>query len=225
MKRTYKMIIAIILLVAVDLIMFLNTPALNGVFFVNFLFSTLAVILSMAVIIFLADREKKLFSLSLTAYAVAYLIAELGISFRFTFVPPILVRKVCIVHIVLLAVFLIVIICAKAENDFIKEQQEIRGRELSNFRYTLECMKNVQSKVEFAAPYRKTVEHAYDELASGQTASSPEVEDTERAILDAIGKLEDAVSAKDADSVNSMCGEIEKLAKERKARLACKANF
>ena len=51
------------------------------------------------------------------------------------------------------------------------------------------------------------------------------MEDTERAILDAIGKLEDAVSAKDADSVNSMCGEIEKLAKERKARLACKANF
>lgn len=120
----------------------------------------------------------------------------------------------------MLAVFLIIIICGKAENDFIKEQEEIRGREISNFKYTLECMKRVQSKIEYSASYKKTVEHAYDSLASGQTASSPDVEELEKSILDAIEELDAVVDSKDEQKIAEACAKIEKLAGERKARLA-----
>lgn len=89
MKRAYKGIIAIILLVAVDLIMIFSSVAFNAVFFANFIFASIAVVLSMGVIIFLADKEKKLFKLSLTAYAIAYLVVTLYLAMKFTFAPPV----------------------------------------------------------------------------------------------------------------------------------------
>ncbi|MCR5798859.1 MAG: hypothetical protein K6G69_02195 [Lachnospiraceae bacterium] len=220
MKRAYKGIIAIILLVAVDLIMIFSSVAFNAVFFANFIFASIAVVLSMGVIIFLADKEKKLFKLSLTAYAIAYLVVTLYLAMKFTFAPPVTIGWICAIYIALLAVFLIIIICGKAENDFIKEQEEIRGREISNFKYTLECMKRVQSKIEYSASYKKTVEHAYDSLASGQTASSPDVEELEKSILDAIEELDAVVDSKDEQKIAEACAKIEKLAGERKARLA-----
>ena len=81
-------------------------------------------------------------------------------------------------------------------------------------------MKRVQSKVEYSAPYKKTVEHAYDSLASGQTASSPDVEELERSILDAIEELDTIVDSKDEQKIAEACAKIEELAGERKARLA-----
>ena len=86
-------------------------------------------------------------------------------------------------------------------------------------------MKNAMSKVAFDAPYKKTVEHAYDALASGQTASSPDVEDVEKSILEAINRLDGVLDAGNEDEITSACREIEKLANERKAKLAVKANF
>ena len=86
-------------------------------------------------------------------------------------------------------------------------------------------MKNAMSKVPYDAPYKKTVEHAYDSLASGQTASSPEVQDVETSILEAIEKLDGIIEQGNEEEIVSICKDIEKLAGVRKAKLACKTGF
>ena len=225
MKLAYKAFISAIVLVATVVCMFLFAAKYNAVFWVNLAFAIVAVIVATLVIVGVAPSGKRTFGMGVTTYAIAYLVLDLGYAFKTVFVPAFLARRVALVHVVLLAALLIVVILSKAEDEFISEQQEIRGRELANFKYTLECMKKVQSKVEYGAPYRKTVEHAYDSLASGQTSSAAVAEDVERAILDAISELENVVSVKDEAKINEICGKIENLAAERKAKLASKMNF
>jgi len=81
------------------------------------------------------------------------------------------------------------------------------------------------NKVPFDAPYKKKVEHAYDSLASGQTVSTPEIEELEKSILDAIRELDDILEKGEEEPILQACDKIEKLAAERKSRLANKANF
>lgn len=225
MKAAYKAFISLVVLVATIACMFLFAVKYNAIFWVNLAFAIVAIIMASLVILGIAAGNKKMFGLNVTAYAIAYVVADLGYAFKTLFAPSLLAKKVALVHVVLLAVFLIVIVLSKAEDEFITEQQEIRGRDIANFKYTLECMKRVLSKVEYSASYKKTVEHAYDSLASGQTASAPQVEETEKAILDTIKELEDAVVAKDEPKIKDVCVKIEDLAAERKAKLAAKMNF
>lgn len=225
MKSSYKAFISAIVLVATAVCMFLFARAYNAVFWVNFAFSVASILLATLVILGIAANGKKMFGMSVTTYAITYVVLDLAYAFKTVFVPAMFVRKVAIAHVVMMAAFMIVIVLAKAEDEFISEQQEIRGRELANFKFTLECMKKVQSKVEYGASYRKTVEHAYDSLASGQTASTPQVEELERTILDTINELEKAVAAKEESKINEICGRIEELAAERKAELSSKRNF
>lgn len=225
MKKSYQLLIALIVLIADIACMFLLAGRYNLVFWISLLFSALAVVLASGVILLLASREKRLFGVSLTVYALVYVIATIGISFRFLFLPDILAGKVAFVHVLILAVFLVVTILGKAENNFISEQQEIRGWELMNFKNTLATMKNAMAKMPFDAPYKKKVEHAYDSLASGQTVSTPEIEELEKSILEAIGKLDEVIGSGEEEAISKACDEIEKLAAERKMKLSNKANF
>lgn len=225
MKLAYKAFISAIVLVATVVCMFLFAAKYNAVFWVNLAFVIAAVVVATLIIVGVAPNGKRMFGMSVTTYAITYLVLDLSYAFKTVFVPALFARKVALVHVVLLAALLIVVILSKAEDEFISEQQEVRGRELANFKYTLECMKKVQSKVEYGAPYRKIVEHAYDSLASGQTASAPQVEDIEREILDSISELEGVVASKDEAKIKEICDKIEELAADRKAKLASKMNF
>ena len=225
MKTTYKALIAAIVLIADIVCMFLFANHYNVVFWISLLFSVIAVVFAAGVIIFLAPKEKRVFGMNITAYAMAYLVAAIGTSFRYVFLPDVLAKKVAFIHVVIFAVFLVVVIMGKAENEFIDAQQEKRGKELFNFRFTLESMKSAMNKVPYNAPYKKKVEHAYDSLASGQTATIPEIEDLEKDILDAITLLDDVISSGDEAAIVEACDSIEKLAAERKHKLANKANF
>lgn len=225
MKKSYKALISLIVLIADITCMFLFAGKYNLVFWISLFFSVVAVIFASGVILFLASKEKKVFGMSLTVYALAYLAAALSTSFRYVFLPDILAKKVAFIHVIILAVFLVVVILGKAENEFIDEQQEKRGKELYNFRFTLESMKAVLNKVPHNAAYKKKVEHAYDSLASGQTASMPELEGLEKDILDAINLLDDVVGTEDETAIAQACDSIEKLAAERKQKLATKQNF
>lgn len=225
MKKSSYMLISPIVLIAVVVCMFLFATRYNAVFWVNLIFAIVAVLVAACVIIFLTSQNKRFFGVTLTAYSIVYLVIAVGTAFRFVFVPDILVKKVALVHVVILAVFLVVIIMAKGEESFISEQQEIRGREIGNFKYTLSLMKNAMAKVAYDAPYKKTVEHAYDALASGQTASTVEAENVEKAILEAIAKLDEVLDTDSEEDIIQACKGIEKLANERKAILATKANF
>ena len=190
MKRSYKMMISLVVLIATAVCMFLFATKYNMVFWVNLIFAMVAVVLASLVIIGVAPAEKRFLGMTLSTYATAYVVVALIAAFRMVFIPDILVKKVALIHVIIFVVFIVVFFLAKAENEFITQQQEIRGKDIANFKFTLQCMKNAMSKVPYDAPYKKTVEHAYDSLASGQTASSPEVQDVETSILEAIEKLD-----------------------------------
>ncbi|MBR6147654.1 MAG: hypothetical protein IKQ44_04750 [Lachnospiraceae bacterium] len=225
MNKNYNILVSLVVLVATVVCMFLFATRYNLVFWINLAFAIVAVLMASFVIVILTTQRKRFFGITLSAYAVTYLVIALFAAFKFVFMPDILAKKVALVHVIILAVFIVVIILAKGEEAFITEQQEIRATQIGNFKYTLTCMKNAMSKVAFDAPYKKTVEHAYDALASGQTASSPDVEEVEKSILEAINRLDGVLDAGNEDEITSACREIEKLANERKAKLAVKANF
>lgn len=225
MKKSNMLLIALIVLIADVACMFLFSHSYHLAFWINLLFSVIAVVLSSFVTIYLATKEKRILGLSLTVYSLAYLVIALGISFRTLFLLDLLVKKVAFLHIVVLAVFLVIVILGRAENKFINEQQEIRGWEIMNFKKTLEAMKMAMSKMPYDAPYKKKVEHAYDSLASGQTATTPELEELEKSILDAVKELDGVMAEGKEETILQVCDKIERLAAERKSRLANKANF
>ena len=225
MKRSYKMMISLVVLIATAVCMFLFATKYNMVFWVNLIFAMVAVVLASLVIIGVAPAEKRFLGMTLSTYATAYVVVALIAAFRMVFIPDILVKKVALIHVIIFVVFIVVFFLAKAENEFITQQQEIRGKDIANFKFTLQCMKNAMSKVPYDAPYKKTVEHAYDSLASGQTASSPEVQDVETSILEAIEKLDGIIEQGNEEEIVSICKDIEKLAAVRKAKLACKTGF
>ena len=225
MNKNYSILTSLVVFIATIVCMFLFATRYNLVFWVNLIFAIIAVLAASFVVIFLTTQRKRFFGITLSAYAGVYLVIALGFAFRFVFIPDILVKKVALVHVIILAVFLVVIILSKGEEAFITEQQEIRSAEIGNFKYTLTCMKNAMSKVAFDAPYKKMVEHAYDALASGQTASRPEAEQVEKSILDAISRLDGVLESGNEEEISSACKEIEKLADQRKALLSVKANF
>lgn len=225
MKRSYKMMISLVVLIATAVCMFLFATKYNMVFWVNLIFAMVAVVLASLVIIGVAPAEKRFLGMTLSTYATAYVVVALIAAFRMVFIPDILVKKVALIHVIIFVVFIVVFFLAKAENEFIAQQQEIRGKDIANFKFTLQCMKNAMSKVPYDAPYKKTVEHAYDSLASGQTASSPEVQDVETSILEAIEKLDGIIEQGNEEEIVSICKDIEKLAGVRKAKLACKTGF
>ena len=225
MNKNYSILTSLVVFIATIVCMFLFATRYNLVFWVNLIFAIIAVLAASFVVIFLTTQRKRFFGITLSAYAGVYLVIALGFAFRFVFIPDILVKKVALVHVIILAVFLVVIILSKGEEAFITEQQEIRSAEIGNFKYALTCMKNAMSKVAFDAPYKKMVEHAYDALASGQTASRPEAEQVEKSILDAISRLDGVLESGNEEEISSACKEIEKLADQRKALLSVKANF
>ncbi|MCR4749480.1 MAG: hypothetical protein K5877_06810 [Lachnospiraceae bacterium] len=225
MNKNYSILTSLVVFIATIVCMFLFATRYNLVFWVNLIFAIIAVLAASFVVIFLTTQRKQFFGITLSAYAGVYLVIALGFAFRFVFIPDILVKKVALVHMIILAVFLVVIILSKGEEAFITEQQEIRSAEIGNFKYALTCMKNAMSKVAFDAPYKKMVEHAYDALASGQTASRPEAEQVEKSILDAISRLDGVLESGNEEEISSACKEIEKLADQRKALLSVKANF
>ena len=225
MNKNYSILTSLVVFIATIVCMFLFATRYNLVFWVNLIFAIIAVLAASFVVIFLTTQRKRFFGITLSAYAGVYLVIALGFAFRFVFIPDILVKKVALVHVIILAVFLVVIILSKGEEAFITEQQEIRSAEIGNFKYALTCMKNAMSKVPFDAPYKKMVEHAYDALASGQTASRPEAEQVEKSILDAISRLDGVLESGNEEEISSACKEIEKLADQRKALLSVKANF
>ena len=225
MKKSSMLLISAIVLIADVVCMLLFSGSYRFVFWINLFFSVIAVVLSSYVIIFLATKEKRVLGMSLSVYGMAYLVITLGTAFRSLYLPDLLAKKVAFVHIVILAAFLVVVILGKAENRYLNEVQEIRGWELMSFRMTLEAMKSAMNKMPYDAPYKKKVEHAYDSLASGQTASNPEIEELEKSILDAIRELDEVMEKGEEEPILQACDKIEKLAAERKSRLANKANF
>ena len=224
-SKGYKGLIALIAVVAANVGVFLLVKNFSPIFWVNYSFAMIACALTIYINIFSVEKEKPIFGYTLAAVSWAYLIAELVAAIIFTKIFPFFILAAFLVQLFILAAFGICYLQAKLINETIKEQQAIRAVDIMNFKYVLECMRDVQKKIEYSASYRKTVEHAYDALASGQVKSNEMAAEVEKDILNKIKELNVAVEEQAEEKILSTCKEIEYLAEDRKRILRLKNNF
>ena len=144
----------------------------------------------------------------------------IGSSLLWMFPLFVFFSQLCII-----AAYIVLLMLALMHNSTTKEQQEIRAKDIVNFKYILDTMNTVISKVTYVDPNRKLIQHAYDSLASGQVKSDLSVMDLEQQILTAIGNLDSAVGEQNVAGIKASCDEIEYLAAERKRRLSQRVPF
>ena len=136
-------------------------------------------------------------------------------SFAFNFTPVISI----VLHVVILAGALIAYIYAINVNQEVKKNQSIRENEVLNFKTALFGMEAVLNEIGYSESYKKTVQHAYDRMASAQTKSNPQVAELEKAILAKINELGFAVREKKESDISILCKDIEQLINERETKL------
>lgn len=223
--KLYKGLIALIGLVMINAGIFLMIHEYFLTFWISYGFLMIAVLLNILIHVFATDTRTVMFGHSLRAIATTYLIVEFVAAVIFFIFSPFLALPAFIIQVIILAAFGICYINVFMTSSATAKQQELRGRDIMNFKYILEQMRNVQQKVPYGASYRKVVEHAYDSLASGQVRSSAEAEMTERAIIEEIDLLGRAVNTENDSDIIACCKKIEQLSEERNQKLHMKELF
>lgn len=226
MKKLYKGLSTLIVFIVINVIIFMKAEEKEGAFWPSYIFLAVAFLLFAFVAVYLSETtNKRILGYPLVMGALLYLVIETIVAFVFMLAAYEALVTAILVQVVLLAVFALILLSGQFVNMQVHQKEQTRGTDLMNFKFILEKIKLVQQKVEYSAPYRKTIEQAYDSLAGGQVASAPEVSDLERAILDKIDQLNGAVDRKEAGAIQTICGEIVNLSREREMRLRIKQPF
>ena len=226
MKKIYRGISALIIFVVINVVIFALAEEQKGAFWLSYIFLIIAFLLFGFVSVYLSDvTNKRILGYPLIAGASVYLVLEIIVALVFMLAAYELVVPALLVQVILLAVFVLGLLSGQFVNTQIHQKEHMRETDLMNFRFILEKMKLVQQKVEYSAPYRKTIEQAYDSLAGGQVTSSPEVKELETDILSKVDQLSSAVDRKENDAIRNICGELLNLSQERELRLKMKQPF
>ena len=210
-------IIMAVALIAINICMFVVLETFTTVFWISFAFSIIACVLAL----FLMFRDvgigekKQLYAYILYPVVTYYLIAQIVFALISVYFLEKHVFASFVLQTILIVVFLITYLVMRRANESVKQQQEIRGKDILSFKAVLESSRSVLSKVDYSAPYRKSVQKAVDALASGQVRSTPAAEDIEREIKDQIGELSRAVDDNNEEMINRLSRNIERLAEER----------
>ena len=120
-----------------------------------------------------------------------------------------------IIQAVILAAFVVVFYSLKKMNQTIDRNEAERSQDLIHFTILVESMKDLLNKVDYSAPYKKTVEHAYDALAGSPAKSSQNAYEIECAILSLMDQLKQEISANNEEAIRSLCSEIENRVADR----------
>lgn len=219
-NKMTKLAAAIIFLILINVGLFSWVTVRLTTFWVSWVFIHIAFLLFVGIVLFSASEQKKLkFMYSETAIATYYLVVEvisgLVLTVYFAFFPVV----AFVVQTMLLAAFLVVFGMVKKTNQLTDVREDAAKADLVQFQAILNYMSAVQDQVDYSAPYRKTIQHAYDALRGSQVESSEQVYDIERAIWDLIGQLKEAVLAGEEDHIRTLCREIENQTAERRRRL------
>lgn len=219
-NKMTKLAGAVVFLILINVGLFSWVSVRLTAFWVSWVFIHIAFLLFAGVVIFSAPEQKKLkFAYSETAIAAYYLVVEAVSGFVLTVYFAFLPVVAFVVQIALLAVFLVAFSMLKKTNQITDAREEAAKSDLIQFQAILNYMRNVQDQVDYSAPYRKTIQHAYDALSGSQVESSEQVYEIERSIWDLIGQLREAVIAGEEDRIRALCREIENQTAERRRRL------
>ena len=219
-KKMGKLAGAIVFLILINIGLFSLAAIKLTSFWISWIFIHIAFLIFAGILIFSAPEQRKLkFAYSETAVAAYYFIIELIAGYvlltYFVFIPVISF----VIQTVILAVFLIAFFMLKGMNRDIDRKEDAAKADLRQFQAILEFMKDVQSQVDYSAPYKKTIQHAYDAISGSQVKSSPAVYEMEKNIWDLIGQLKKEVAAENEERINALCRDIENQTAERNRRL------
>ena len=219
-KKITKLAGAVVFLILINIGLFSLAAIKLTSFWISWIFIHIAFLMFAGILIFSAPEQRKLkFAYSETAVAAYYFIIELIAGYvlltYFVFIPVISF----VIQTVILAVFLIAFFMLKGMNRDIDRKEDAAKADLRQFQAILEFMKDVQSQVDYSAPYKKTIQHAYDAISGSQVKSSPAVYEMEKNIWDLIGQLKKEVAAENEERINALCRDIENQTAERNRRL------
>jgi hypothetical protein len=224
-RKLIKGIIALVILLVANVGIFTIGHRFLATFWISYIFAMIAALLTVYVEIFYAMKEKLIFRYPISAVTFFYLAVELVAAFICTNFFSFWVMFSFLLQLFILAAYIVAFFSVMLHNQTTKEQQEVRGRDIVNFKYIVESMNGVINKMPYSHPKRKLVQHACDALASGQVRSDKSVYDLEQQILSAISGLEQAVKEDNSEKIENLCREIENAADERKRRLSQRAPF
>ena len=219
-KKITKLAGAVVFLILINIGLFSLAAIKLTSFWISWIFIHIAFLIFAGILIFSAPEQRKLkFAYSETAVAAYYFIIELIAGYvlltYFVFIPVISF----VIQTVILAVFLIAFFMLKGMNRDIDRKEDAAKADLRQFQAILEFMKDVQSQVDYSAPYKKTIQHAYDAISGSQVKPPPAVYEMEKNIWDLIGQLKKEVAAENEERINALCRDIENQTAERNRRL------
>ena len=224
-KKIMKAIIALVIILVANIGIFVLGSDFTASFWIGYVYTMLAAVITTYVEIFFAPKEELIFRYPISTVTFVYLVVQIVafiIGSRLLWMFPLLVF---FVQLCIVAAYIVLFMSVLLHNTTTKEQQEIRAKDIVNFKYILDTMNTVISKVTYVDPNRKMLQHAYDSLASGQVKSDISVMDIEQQILAAIGRVDLAIGEQNAAEIKAGCDEIEYLAAERKRRLSQRVPF
>lgn len=219
-KKIAKLAGAIVFLILINIGLFSLAAIKLTAFWISWIFIHIAFLIFAGILIFSVPGQRKLkFAYSETAIAAYYFIIELVAGFvlltNFAFFPVVSF----VIQTVILAGFLVAFFMLKGMNQKIDRREEEAKADQRKFQALLEAMKDVLNQVDYSAPYKKTIQHAYDAISGSQVKSSANVYEVEKAIWDLTGQLKEAVLAENEERIGLLCRDIENQTAERNRRL------
>ena len=218
-----NLLVSLFLIAILNIGIFVVVNDRSDVFWVNYCFLMFAVLFAACTFSFGSKNEKLASKLNIFMVAIVFLVCEAIAALvcaRFDSAA-----WATVVHLAVIGIFIVFLYATLSGNAHVEQQQEQRGADLINFKSVLESFKGIQKNVPYSAPYKKTIDKAFDAIASGQVTSSPEVAGIERDIADAVNELGKAVTANDEQTIASVCSRIDKLSSERESKLKLRSNF
>ena len=220
MSKGVKLIGALVFIILLNIGLFSFANITITSFWISWAFIHVAFIITVGILVLSVPEQKKLiFSYSESAITIYYfiieLVAGLVLMFQFAFLPVVSF----IAQLIILAVFVVAFFATKSMNKNIDREENVRAVELHQFKFLLEEMKDVQREVEYTAPYKKLVEHAYDALAGSQIKSAPQASEAEQRILGFIRQLKQEITEGNEEAIAKACQNLEKAVAERNSIL------
>ena len=224
-RKVMKAIIAGVIILVANVGIFVLGSDFTTTFWIGYVYTMAAALLTVYVEIFFVAKEELIFRYPISTVTFVYLAVQIVSFIICTLLLWRFPLFTFILDLCILAAFIVMLMSVLLHNSTTKEQQAVRAKDIVNFKYILDTMNTVISKVTYADPNRKILIHAYDSLASGQARSDVSVMDLEQQILSYIDQLDKAVSENNAETIKANCDQIEYLAAERKRRLSQRVPF
>ena len=215
-NNVMKGLISLIVILFTNLAVFLILDDFNEAFWICYVFAMIAALITTGVEIFYTKKEALIFKYPVMAVTYLYSIVAIVVAVVTYNLLQDNLLPLFLINLFVFAFYLTVMLGTSIHNNTIKEQQEVRGRDIIAFKYVLDRMQAVIANVKYEDVNYKKMKHAYDSLASGQVQSNDMARVVENKMVDMINMLEDAVKNNNQEMVSDLCQQLELAAEERK---------